>query len=788
MSDLFPLSILQVALPIPLPRSFDYLPPAGQTVDAGWIGCRVKVPFGNAIKIGIVIAVAPLQDTQRELRAVTQRLDQNPLFTGELLASLRWCARYYQAPIGETLATALPTNLRAGADLPDTGQRGWALTLAGAAVLPALRAGSSRELLTWLQQSGPIEQSLIEDRFANAAALRRRLHSSGRIEPVMLKTATLATGKPGPAPNPEQQAAVAAICAGFGRHQDTDTHPLQFADTQPGQLADTHSTSTHRHSGTSRNPDQQNLDTHLSPAPGFQPFLLDGITGSGKTEVYLSAIERCLDAGRQALVLVPEIGLTPQMLSRFRQRLGVPVLAFHSGLSDGERARAWTAMARAEGSVLIGTRSAVFVPLPAAGLIIVDEEHDSSYKQLDGIRYHARDVAIVRAQALAVPIVLGSATASLESLHNARQGRYMPLRLTKRAGQARSPQVQVIDIRKRHLIDGLSEPAFEAIGQCLARGEQALVFRNRRGYAPVLLCHDCGWSAQCKDCDAPLTVHAGAQRLICHHCGARQPRPLACPDCGSLGLQPQGAGTQRLEQALAAHFPSATLLRVDRDNTRRKDALEQQLAKLGDASGILVGTQMLAKGHDLPNLTLVVVVGVDEGLYSADFRATERLAQLLIQVSGRAGRASKAGQVLLQTHHPQHPVLTALLHGGYRQLADQLLDERAAASLPPYAHLALLRAQAKQQTHCEQFLADAKACWPKNNPAIKLSREQIILSAILPAPMPRRAGYQRAQILIQSPHRPLLQAMLSDWIPQLYELPSARRVQWSIDIDPVDLY
>ena len=530
--------------------------------------------------------------------------------------------------------------------------------------------------------------------------------------------------------------------------------------------------------------------------------LVEGVTGSGKTELYLQAIRDCLAAGKQALILVPEIGLTPQTLARFRARLGLPVHAMHSGLADGARARAWAAMWRGEARVLVGTRSAIFTPLPDAGLIVVDEEHDASYKQQDGMRYHARDLALVRGKALGIPVLLGSATPSLESLHNAMAGRYVHVRLNQRAGNAKAPQVRVLDVRKRPLTHGLSKELLDGIERCLDRGEQALVFKNRRGYAPVLLCHDCGWSAQCRRCSTPaqgqpMTVHGAAhgrasvvagrmpeaaagRTLICHHCGARAARPLSCPDCGSLALQPQGFGTERIEEALAERFPRARLLRVDRGTTRRKDALQQHLSELGDQPGILVGTQMLAKGHDLPRLTLVGVVGVDEGLFSADFRAGEKLAQLLIQVAGRAGRASLPGEVLLQTHHPEHPLLATLLVGGYPALAATELAQREAAGFPPYAHLALLRAEAPNEGDVQLFLREARAGWPTS--------DKTEASAPMPAPMARRAGRARGQLLLSSGQRPALQAALAEWVPALYELKTARKVRWSIDVDPLDLY
>ncbi len=528
------------------------------------------------------------------------------------------------------------------------------------------------------------------------------------------------------------------------------------------------------------------LAAALAKKDGFHPILLQGVTGSGKTEVYLEAIADCLARGKQALVLVPEIGLTPQTLRRFRAQLCVPVHALHSGLADGERARVWTAMARGEARVLVGTRSAIFTPLPEAGLIVVDEEHDASYKQQDGVRYHARDLALVRGKALGVPVVLGSATPSLESLHHAIGGRYTHLTLRQRAGDARPPSVRVIDVRKRVLDGGLSQDMLDAIAATLARGEQALVFKNRRGYAPVLICYDCGWNARCKRCSTSskgwaMTVHARGGRLICHHCGARQSAPQACPDCASLALLPQGAGTERIEDTLATHFPDAPLLRVDRETTRHRDALEKHLATLGAHAGILVGTQMLAKGHDLPNLTLVCVVGVDEGLHSVDFRAPEKLVQLLIQVAGRGGRASKPGTVLLQTHHPGHPLLTTLLGGGYPAFAALELAQRETSGFPPYGYLALLRAEAPNDAVVQEFLFEAKS-------AFAAIATTAFIHGPLPAPMPRRAGKARAQLHLSAAQRPALQAALNAWMPQLHALKSARKVRWSLDVDPVDLY
>ena len=766
-------SALQVALPLPLPRLFDYRPPAGVAAAPALVGCRVRVPFGPRELVGVVASVGTAPDGAPELREALACLDDAPLLRGELFESLRWLSRYNHAPLGEVLATALPAALRRGEPLPDTHAWAWRLTEAGATALPGLRAGSRpRRLADLLQASGhdahALEESVLEALMDDWRGAARSLGKRALVERIAMPASQLAPApQPGPEANAEQAEAIAAI-----------------RDAQAGEHA------------------------------GFAALLLDGVTGSGKTEVYLQAIADCLARGRQALVLVPEIGLTPQLLSRFRARLGVPVHATHSGLNDGERARTWAAALRGEARVVVGTRSAVFTPLPEAGLIVIDEEHDGSYKQQDGIRYHARDFALVRGKALDVPVLLGSATPSLESLHNARAGRYAHLRLSRRAGEARPPRVRVLDVRKRPLDAGLSPELLDAAGKALAAGGQVLVFKNRRGYAPVLLCHDCGWSAQCRRCSTPLqgtpmTVHAGGRRLQCHHCGARQPVPLACPDCASLALQPQGIGTERIEELLAQRFDAVPVLRIDRGSTRRRGALEQHLDAFGTQPGVLIGTQMLAKGHDLPNLTLVCVVGIDEGLFSADFRAAEKLAQLLIQVAGRAGRADKPGEVLLQTHHPDHPLLQTLIAGGYHAFAETELQQREAAGFPPFAHLALLRAEAKHVDAPMQFLRAAKTLLQPFADAEALSDTSaaqgtaqsggargiagatpplLELHSPLQAPMPRRAGMHRAQLLVSATNRRTLHGALDAVVPALHALPEARKTRWSLDVDPVDLY
>jgi primosomal protein N' (replication factor Y) len=723
--------ILRIALPVPLHTLFDYRVDTDCAGTGISPGCRVLVPFGSRRLVGVVIEPVTASEVDpRKLKPILRVLDEVPLLTGELMATLRWAARYYQHPLGEVLQGALPVALRSARALPQTGIAALRLTALGHAALadPSRRRGTRIDALLSALGSGALPTAQANE-LAGAAGARAVL-TRGWAERTHVTDGALAhVAVAAPPLNDAQRAAAEAV---------------------------------------------------ISAADGFAPFLLDGVTGSGKTEVYLAIIRDCLARGRQALVLVPEIALTPQALRRFRERLGVEIATLHSGLGEVERARAWLAAARGEAGVVLGTRSALFVPLPCAGALIVDEEHDASYKQQEGFRYHARDLAVMRAKALDVPVVLGSATPSLESLANVASGRYRALRLDHRAGLAQPPALRVVDLRRQRLQHGLAAPTLDAIAACLARDEQALIFKNRRGYSPVLLCHDCGWSAQCPDCDRALTLHRGASRLRCHHCDREEAVPRACPACGGLALNPLGEGTERLEEALAAHFPGVPIVRVDRDTTRgrrMRDALFESLPAAG--ARILVGTQMLAKGHDLPYLTLVVVVGVDEGLHSIDFRASERLGQLIVQVAGRSGRAERPGSVILQTHDPAHPLLVLLMNNGYRALATQLLADRRAAGFPPFAQFALLRAETKDKSVLEAFLAAAARA--VDDPAVSAHGP-------LPAPMPRRAGAFRGQVLIETAERAAMQAFLPGWLDRVRTLPDERRLRWSIDVDPVDLY
>jgi primosomal protein N' (replication factor Y) (superfamily II helicase) len=718
-------TILRVALDVPLDRLFDYR--AAPDAPAP-VGARVRVPFGRREVVGIVVAHDDVSEVPIEkLKDASAALDPDPLFDDELLATLRLAARYYQHPLGEVLHTAMPAALRAPRALPAPTMNAYALTDDGgiARADPKRRRGTKIARLLDLVAAGAIGADDLDAVLPDSRAALRTAIARDWIARVA--EAEPRHGVAGPPLNDEQRAAADAIVA----------------------------------------------------ARGFATFVLDGVTGSGKTEVYLTAIADAIARGRQALVLLPEIALTPQALRRFRERLGGGIVALHSGLGDVERARAWLAAARGDVNVVLGTRSAVFTPLARPGLVIVDEEHDASYKQQDGFRYHARDLAVLRAKALDVPVVLGSATPSLETLANVAAERYRALRLSQRAGDAKPPALRVVDLRGQRLEHGLARTTLDAIAATLARDEQVLVFKNRRGYAPVVMCHDCGWSATCDQCERPLTLHRASRRLRCHHCGASRPVPRACPSCEGLAVHPLGQGTERLEEALHERFPETPIVRVDRDTTRGRRARDALLDALPTGGArILVGTQMLAKGHDLPHLTLVVVAGADDGLYSADFRATERLGQLVVQVAGRAGRADKPGTVILQTHVPEHPLLQTLLNGGYRALSTALLDERRAASLPPFAHFALLRAEAKKQEKVDAFLAAAAAA---------IGDASVIAHGPMPAPMPMRAGVLRAQLLIETTERGAMQAFLVRWLETVRALPEGNALRWSIDVDPVDL-
>uniref|UniRef100_UPI0038B5223B primosomal protein N' n=1 Tax=Zestomonas carbonaria TaxID=2762745 RepID=UPI0038B5223B len=735
--------MLRLALPSPLRRLFDYRAPAGIAAARLQPGMRLRVPFGRREVIGVLVEkVAHSEVPADKLKAALELLDPRPPIPPALFRLCLWTAQYYQHSLGDTLSWALPVLLRQGEPAEARQERFWHLAEDARLDDPRLtRAPRQREALKALaQHPHGVPHALLSKLELNKDSLDL-LREKGLVRIEVRRHAqtpppTHWLAQPELPLNAEQRTALEAVRAGFGR---------------------------------------------------FGAFLLAGVTGSGKTEVYLQLIRETLEAGKQALVLIPEINLGPQTLERFSRRFNARIALLHSAVNDRERLDAWLAARDGEADIVIGTRSALFTPLQRPGLIIVDEEHDASYKQQEGLRYHARDLALVRAQQEGMPIVLGSATPSLESLHNAHAGRYALLRLNHRAGGAQAPRFLRLDVKSRPLDSGISPPLQQAIAQTLAAGQQVLVFLNRRGFAPTLLCHDCGWVSGCSRCDARMTLHQRSNELRCHHCGHVERRPASCPQCGHVDLRPVGAGTERAEERLAILFPDHPVLRVDRDSTSRKDAMANLFATIQRGEPcILVGTQMLAKGHHFPRVTLVAILDADGGLFSADFRASERMAQLIVQVAGRAGRAEEPGRVIIQSHLADHPLLVQLTEQGYFAFAEQALAERRAAGLPPFAHLALLRAEAHKPGQAEGFLDDACGL------AEQLLAEQrlygVELLGPVPAPMERRAGRYRAQLLLQANARAPLHRVLGQLLPSLENLPGGRAVRWSLDVDPIDLF
>ena len=726
------MDFVRVALDLPIHTLFDYRAPAVTIND---IGQRVLVPFGRKIVVGVIIELARSTSLPpQRVRSVLSVLRDVPPLPQDVLTLLKFCSAYYHHPLGETVLNALPARLRRRQQAPTGGTFRYRLTSTGHAVDPAAlprRATVKFELLRRLSEAAQgVDESALRAIAPRALATLKTMIAQGWVESVAVAPAALnaapAQESRGPTLSAEQRIAVESI------------------RSKPGE---------------------------------FSPWLLLGITGSGKTEVYLELIAATHADGRQALVLVPEINLTPQLEARVRARFPSAQLAtLHSALGESERSQNWLAAQSGQAGIVLGTRLAVFAPMPKLGLIVVDEEHDASFKQSAGLRYSARDVALLRAKLRAIPIVLGSATPALETFQQALRDRYHLLPLTQRVN-ATLPVIECIDTRREALIDGLSQTLLAAIRDTTKRGEQSLIFINRRGYAPVLICASCGWNSGCHRCAARLVLHLNDQRMRCHHCGHQEPVPAACPQCGNPDLAPLGQGTQRLEGALKRCFPDARILRIDRDSTRRQHAWRDMRQQIHDREiDILVGTQMLAKSHDFPQLTLVGVINADSSLYSTDFRASERLFAGLTQVAGRAGRAENPGRVLIQTEFPAHPLYQALRAHNYAAFAHEILAERKQAGFPPFAHQAILRAEAPQIEAALGFLVRAAR---SGQP---LARNVTIYDPV-PAGMPRLAGLERAQLTVQSRSRAALQSFLRDWHPRL-DAAGARTVRWALDVDP----
>ncbi|NIY91693.1 primosomal protein N' [Vibrio diazotrophicus] len=729
-------TIARVALPVPLDKQFDYLIPSHLFPI---IGGRVSVPFGRQTLVGVVTEFAQESEFSLEqLKSIKEVLDSQPLWSDKLYSLLKWCSQFYQFPLGDTLANAMPSALRKGKPADFASCKEWQITPSGRdKMMQGFGRAFKQAQVMNLLASGPVSHSSLLEEEVSATTLKT-LQEKGWIE--------VSEKKP-----------------------QFKAWPQQIeADVEKPKL----------------NQEQAIAIASVNSNKGFGCYLLEGVTGSGKTEVYLNLIKPVLEQGKQALVLVPEIGLTPQTINRFRKRFNVPVEVVHSGLNDTERLNAWLSARDKVAGIVIGTRSALLTPFASLGIIIVDEEHDSSYKQQDSLRYHARDVAVMRANQEQIPIVLGSATPALETLHNALTGKYHHLQLTERAGVAVPTRNRVLDVKGLYLESGLSAPLIADMRRHLSAGNQVLLFLNRRGFSPALMCHECGWIADCQRCDAYYTFHQYSNEMRCHHCGSQRPVVHQCQSCGSTQLVTVGVGTEQLEKQLADLFPEYKTIRIDRDSTRRKGSLESALQSIRKGEyKILIGTQMLAKGHHFPDVTLVALLDVDGSLYSSDFRASERLAQLFIQVAGRAGRASKPGEVILQTHHPEHSLLQDLLQRDYHHFALTALAERKLAMLPPYTFLTLFRAEANQSQMVEDFLRQVR----QTLEAHPLFAQHCMVLGPTPAPLAKRAGKYRWQLLLQTEARSVMQKLLMSAKPAISMLPLASKVRWTLDIEPQDL-
>ena len=728
------MNIVRVALAVSLPRFFDYLYSPDLTPI---VGGRVLVPFGSQKRVGIVVDLPASSDVAKEkLKPIIDVLDAESLFNSTTWDWLAWSANYYRAALGDVLFQALPVKLRNGESAVKNDRTFWRITDLGKQVLESgelKRAKKQIEALNLL-----LTQDLEKGNNEISSAIWSALKGKDYVEEIIVPT--------------EQKS----------WQQTLGNNPLVNLDNR-----------------LTLNKQQALAFSQLLFQEGFNVWLLEGVTGSGKTEIYLQYIEEVLKKGKQVLVLVPEIGLTPQTVRRFQARFNVEIDVLHSNLNDTQRLNVWERARTGQSAIVIGTRSALFTQFSDLGLIILDEEHDGSFKQQDGWRYHARDLGIVLAQKLNIPILLGSATPSLESVNNVQNGKYHHLVLSKRAGNATALRQFVIDLKHQRIQNGLSEPLLQRMQEHLEKGNQVLLFLNRRGFAPVLLCHECGWIDECHHCEKPYTYHQHQRVLRCHHCGAQKTVPMQCGHCGSTHLVTTGLGTEQLEETLKARFPQYNIARIDRDSTARKGKLEGYLEDIQQGkSQILIGTQMLAKGHHFPNVTLVALVNVDNALFSLDFRAEERLAQLYVQVAGRSGRAEKQGEVVLQTHYPDHPLLTTLLEKGYQAFAEETLKLRHNMGLPPFSFQALFKAQCRHSEEAENALSQLASFFYEQ----KIEGLQVL--GPIPAPFSKKAGQYRWQLLLQHASRKQLQSALSRYSPELIKSSQVRLI---LDVDPLDL-
>lgn len=730
-------TILRVAVPTPLRRLFDYLP--ARYIDESRLlpGMRVAVPFGKKKEmIGLIMEIATGSDyPYSKLKPINRLVDAEPVIDRQQLKLINWASRYYHHPPGEVFFNAVPAWVRQGQTLEKLQEFAWKLTDMGRRLDTAelKRAPRQQEIIKHLgRHELPVTDTALLAAFPGIRPVLDKLVEKELVEQVVAtdtrQTRTLAddTKKL----NTEQREATARIINAIGQHQ---------------------------------------------------VFVLDGLTGSGKTEVYMAAITAALEQGLQSLVLLPEIGLTPQIIRRFQERFDCHIAVQHSGLSDRERARDWLAAKQNRARIILGTRSAVWTPLAKPGLFIADEEHDLSYKQQDGFRYSAKDIMMVRSQQEQVPVVLGSATPSLESLCNIERKKHERLVLSARAGDAKLPEYKLIDIRGKKMHGPLSQVLVDEMRRHLAAKNQVLLFLNRRGYANNLYCHTCGWKASCERCELPFTYHKSSNKLVCHHCEKQQRSMTACPGCHAE-LILVGHGTERIEEVLEEQFPDQRIARIDRDTTRKKHAMTDLLELIRKRNiDILIGTQMLAKGHHFPGVTLTAIVDADRGLFSTDFRASERLAQLFMQVSGRSGRGDKPGTVLVQTHNPEHTLFQQLISNGYARYAQTLLQERQQAWLPPYTYMVLLNAEAHNADDCRRFLNKAV------DELKRISGMSLSVFGPLPALFEKRSGRYRWQLIVQAEERKQLHSHIDEWLVQLEAMKLSKKIRWSLDVDPMDM-
>lgn len=727
---------VQVAVPSPLRSLFDYLPPEGIPDTDISAGQRVEVPFGKRRVIGIITGVSSTTEIPgKRLKKITRLIDRKPIFNQQHIRFFCWASEYYQHPIGEVLLNSLPVLLKQGKEDRINSTRIWLLSEAGrnSADDALSRAPRQQNLLNLLRQH---PDGLSREEIENTGGF-----SDSAIKGLLDK----------------------------GYIVQTSRQPL--SDVRTNSPANIKLSDEQRKAVTAI---RESLQT-------YRAFLLNGVTGSGKTEIYIQIIHQVLEQDQQALVLLPEIALTPQFIKRLENGIQETIAVYHSGMTPRERLNTWLNARDGHVRVILGTRSAIWLPLQRPGLFIVDEEHDLSYKQQDGFRYSARDLALVRGKNNQCPVILGSATPSLESFHNLAHKDYHEIGLQERVADASMPTIQVLDMKTEHMNGAISDTLEKQIKTTLQNNQQVLIFQNRRGYAPAFMCHGCGWLAECDRCNKLMTLHKQKQRLWCHHCDKQKPIPKTCPDCCETQMIEVGHGTERIEETLKATFPAANIIRIDRDTTRNRDSMNNMYQDiLSGHADILIGTQMLAKGHHFPNVTLAALVDVDSSLYSTDFRATERLGQLITQVSGRAGRGKHPGTVMIQTHYPDHPLLKTLLNNSYRSFAESLLIERNEAGLPPYTFMAILRSEANSLDNVEAFLSAAKST------AKTITPTPTVIGPIM-APMMRKAGRYRMQLLLQTTSRQTLNRFLSKWLSRVEGLKQTRKVRWSIDVDPQDM-